>query len=127
MTLSEELEEASRSVYELANSRALRRLRLDAGESSTSEKATTTSKDLLARLDLSEAELLASSSSQPAAEQNTLLAAMEREKEETEELLDLIKGGKAAEAAKVAYEAAEYLRKLVDSREWGPAVLFITE
>ncbi|KAL7054741.1 hypothetical protein AAHC03_025787 [Spirometra sp. Aus1] len=125
LSLSEELEEASRSVYELANNRALRRLRLEAAESSPEATNTAaTSRDLLARLALSEAELLASS--RPL-EQSDLHAAMERENEETEELLDLIKGGKAAEAAKVAYEAAEYLRRLVDSREWGPAVLFITE
>ncbi|VDM01068.1 unnamed protein product [Schistocephalus solidus] len=125
LSLSEELEEASRSIYDLANSRALRRLRLEAAESSLeATKKAASSKELLARLALSEAELLASSHSP---EQSTILAAVEREKEETEELLDLIKGGKAAEAAKVAFEAADYLRKLVDSRHWGPAVLFITE
>lgn len=121
LSLSEDLERDAKSIYALANSRAAQKLHLLAANK---DEINADDLRLVQRFRdrLSLKDLLPSSE-----EENTVLAAVEREREETEEFLDLIKGGKAAEAAKVAYKVADYLRRLVDSRSWGPSVLFITE
>ncbi|KAL5104579.1 39S ribosomal protein L4 mitochondrial [Taenia crassiceps] len=112
--LSSELESAAAKVYELANKRAVNRLRLF-HEGSDDDA-------LVQRLQLTKGL-----EEQPADSCDVLTSLVAREKEEEEELLDLIKGGRAAEAANLGLRAAEYLRQVVDERGWGPAVLFITD
>ncbi|VDM36215.1 unnamed protein product [Hydatigera taeniaeformis] len=112
--LSSELESAAAKVYELANKRALDRLRLS--DEGSDDDA------LVQRLQLTK-QMEAKS----VGDSDVLTSLIAREREEEEELLDLVKGGRAAEAASLGLRAAEYLRRVVDERGWGPAVLFITD
>ncbi|VDD77036.1 unnamed protein product [Mesocestoides corti] len=114
-SLSEDLESAASEVYEMANKRAMDRLRLWAAENKGEEAD---ADPIVQRLQLSSVE---------GDDTSALSSAFVRGKEDTEEMLDLIGGGQAAQAAKIGLQAAEYLRRLVDTRRWGPAVLFVTD
>ncbi|VUZ43714.1 unnamed protein product [Hymenolepis diminuta] len=115
-SLSQDLESAAKEVYSLANKRAQNRLRL----TSTDPNEDVVIKRLK--------HLEDSTALEPKANNIDLLtSAIAREKEESEELMDLIRGGRAAEAANLGYRAAQYLREQVDKRGWGPACLFITD
>ena len=119
-SLSPELESAAAEVYKLANQRALKRVRLS--QEGLLETSTEITDDLVVqRLQLAKVP------EDDETEAHALSSVMIRNKEEAEEFLDLIKGGKAAEAAKLGLRSANYLRNLVDQRGWGPSVLFITE
>ncbi len=118
--LSDDLEAAAQEVYTAANRRSTERLRLQAESGSGGIEED----DLVHRLGMT---TLDADDDGADANVSALTTAIAREKEQSEELLDLIGGGKSAQAASVAYRAAEYLRRLVSSREWGPSVLFITE
>ncbi len=117
--LSDALETAAQEVYTAANRRSTERLSLQSGGTASIEED-----DLVHRLGMT---TLDADDDGTDANVSALTTAIAREKEQSEELLDLIGGGKSAQAASVAYRAAEYLRRLVSSREWGPSVLFITE
>lgn len=115
--LSDELEAEAQDVYNLAKQRASERFRLQA--SVTPEQGVD---DLVLRLGLNTLR-----EAEEGNQLRPLTDAIARENEESEELLDLIGSGKSAKAASVALRSAEYLRKLVGQRNWGPSVLFITE
>lgn len=119
--LSPDLESAAAEVYKLANRRALDRIRL-LQEGCIDMVAGTEEDTLVQRLQL--AKTMEGKKDEKV---DVLTSAIARDKEEAEELLDLIKGGRAAEAAKLGLRVANYLRSLVDQRGWGPSVLFITE
>lgn len=114
-SLSQDLESAAKEVYNVANKRAQNRLRLT---------PTDPKEDIL----LQRLEAL-SDPNEGRTEDGlgVLTSALARDKEESEELMDLIRGGRAAEAANLGYNAAKYLREVVDKRGWGPACLFVTE
>lgn len=115
-SLSQDLESAAKEVYILANKRAQNRLRL----TSPDPNEDVVTKRLKHLEDPTALEPKANNI-------DLLTSAIAREKEESEELMDLIRGGRAAESANLGYRAAQYLREQVDKRGWGPACLFITE
>nr|CDS29874.1 mitochondrial ribosomal protein L4 [Hymenolepis microstoma] len=114
--LSQDLESEANEIYNLANKRAQNRLRL----TPTDPNEDVVLQRLRSLEDLTAQEPKANSL-------DVLTSAIAREKEESEELMDLIRGGRAAEAANLGYRAAQYLREQVDKRGWGPACLFITD
>ncbi|VDO05982.1 unnamed protein product [Rodentolepis nana] len=115
-TLSKDLESEANEIYNLANKRAQNRFRLNP----TDPNEDVVIQRLRSLEDLTAQEPKANSL-------DVLTSAIARDKEESEELMDLIRGGRAAEAANLGYRAAQYLRELVDKRGWGPACLFITD
>ncbi len=121
LSLNPDLEEAAAEVYRVANSRALERARLRQDDEEPQNEELELA--LMERLKLTEAEGKRTDEDP----RGGLLEGLDRSRQEDEALLDLIRGGKAAQAAEVAMNAAEYLRQLVDARTWGPSVLFVTE